>query len=342
MQKDNGVKNGNPTAQDPAGQSIKPDGTSLSVWKGGYAFALVLLFVSGMLTIALGVLAFPEGSFWNVFLVNTGVAMAPAAVVAQMFRIFLFEEVQYELTHPVLNEVRDRLGPDIQKQIQGMMREYRDEIEILRALKCAGVIHPYRSRENAINDFATAIDAETREIMVIGSSLKGLLKKENYKTIAEKLKFKQSNGKVAVKFLLTHPMVADLRAGQEGRRSSDIGREIIESLKTLRDWKVPVENVRLYKGTPTCFAIKTEKKMLLNPYPYGGVAYDSPCLIVEFSEDDTSYFYRAFNTAHFGAWDTNVAVKITNYNEKIKLLENNLEKYVAVIKKIEEKPQIVS
>jgi len=310
--------------------------TELSVWKGGYAFALFLLFTVGVLLIALGTLAFPNGSFWNVFLVNTGVAMAPAAVVAQLFRIFLFEEVQYELTHPVLNEVRDRLGPEIQAEIRKMMEEYRKEIAILRALKDAGVIHPYSNREDALKQFASAIDAETHEIMVVGSSLKGLLIKEKYKEIANKLRFKQDNGGVSVKFLITHPMVADLRAGQEGRRISDIGGEIIESLKTLRDWKVPVDNVRLYKGTPTCFAIRTEKKMLLNPYPYGSVAYESPCLIVELDEDNPSYFYNAFSTFHFGAWDTNFAIKITNFNEKIEQLQNNLDKYAKNISDIKE------
>jgi len=320
----------NPDQENPASSN------ELSVWKGGYAFALVLLFLAGVLLIALGVIAFPDGSFWNVFLVNTGVAMAPAAIVSQMFRVFLFEEVKYELTHPVLNEVRDRLGPEIHVEIDKMMAQYREEIDILRALNDAGVIHPYRSRESAMRDFATAIDEEQREIMVIGSSLKGLLKKDNYKIIAEKLKFKQKNAGVTVKFLLTHPMVADLRAGQEGRRSSDIGMEIIASLETLRDWGMPAANVRLYCGTPTCFAIKTEKRMLLNPYPYGGVAYDSPCLIVDFAEEKSSYFYRAFNTAHFGAWDTNFSLKIDDYDEKIALLNKNLENYANNIAKIKE------
>jgi hypothetical protein len=218
--------------------------------------------------------------------------MAPSAVVAQLFRFFLFGEIKYELTHPVLNEVRDRLGPEIKEEIRHILQDYRDEIDILRSLKGAGVVRPFRNRATALKNFATAIDAESREIMVVGSSLKGLLRKEKYKEIADKLRFKQDNGRVAVKFLLTHPMVADLRAGQEGRRSSEIGREIIESLEVLRDWKVPPENVRLYRGTPTCFAIKTEKQMLLNPYPYGEVAYDSPCLIVETSEENPSYFYR--------------------------------------------------
>lgn len=315
-------------------QRDKHKDDTVVIWKGGYAFALILLFMVGILSIVIGTLAFPNGSLWNVIFVNAGVAMAPAAVVAQLFRVFLFAEIKYELTHPVLNEVRDRLGPEIKDQIRDILEDYRNEIAVLRSLKDAGVIRPYRNRETTLKDFATAIDAETREIMIIGSSLKGLLIKDKYKEIADKLRFKKDNGKVVVKFLLTHPMVADLRAGQEGRRSSEIGKEIIESLEILRDWKVPAENVRLYRGTPTCFAIKTEKQMLLNPYPYGEVAYDSPCLIVETSEDNPSYFYHEFDKAHFSAWDTKVAIHIFDYNQTIAQLQRDLEKYAETISKI--------
>ena len=160
--------------------------------------------------------------------------MAPSAVFAQLFRVFLFQEIKYELTQPVLNEVRDRLGPDIKQQIEGMLQEYREEIATLQSLKEAGVIQPCRNREIALKDFARAIDTETREMMIIGSSLKGLLKKDKYKEIADKIRFKIERGGVTVKFLLTHPVVADLRAGQEGRRSTEIGTEIIESLQILR------------------------------------------------------------------------------------------------------------
>lgn len=308
------------------------------IWTGGYTLAILLLFLFGTALIVIGTLAFPSGSIMNVILVNTGVAMAPSAVVAQLFRLFLFQEIKFELTQPVLNEVRDRLGPEIQGQISEMLSQYkveyrqildqyRDEIQILKSLKDAGVIKPYRNREIALEAFASAIDAETREIMIVGSSLKGLLKKDKYKEISDKLRFKIERGGVSVKFLLTHPVVADLRAGQEGRQSSDIGAEILESLRILRDWKVPPENVRLYRGTPTCFAVRTEHQMLLNTYPYGEVAYDSPCLIIKTSQENPSYIYHEFEKSHFGAWDTKVAVKIYNFDETICELEKSLSRY---------------
>lgn len=305
-----------------------------SLVRTGYFFALLLLVALGFSLIVIGTAVFPQGSLPNVILVGSGISMAPAAIVAALFRAFLFKEVQYQLTQPVINEVKERLGPEIRDQVRNMIEEYREEIATLRALKDAGVICPYRRREMALKDFASAIDAETSEIVVVGSSLKGLLQMDKYKEIAEKLRFKVDRGGVRVRFLLTHPVVADLRAGQEARKSTDIGREIIESLRTLKSWNVPPQDVRLYKGTPTCFAIKTGRKMLLNPYPYGAVAYDSPCLVVETADDHPSYFYDAFDASHFGAWDTNVAERIYDYDKAIHELETKLDKYADMVSQI--------
>ena len=117
-----------------------------------------------------------------------------------------------------------------------LLDQYRDEITTLRSLKEAGIVSVHRNREIALRQFMSAIDAETQEIMIVGSSLLGLLQKAQYKELADKLRFKVSNSGVRVKFLLTHPAVSDLRAEQENRRFAAIGREIIQSLRILSSW----------------------------------------------------------------------------------------------------------
>lgn len=305
-----------------------------TVVRTGYFFALVLLVAFGSSLIVIGAAVFTQGSLPNVILIAIGISMAPAAIVAALFRVFLFKEVQYQLTQPVITEVKERLGPEIRDQVKNIIGEYRREIVALRALKEAGVVRPYRRRDLALKDFASAIDAETSEIMIVGSSLKGFLQKDKYRELADKLRFKIERGGVRVRFLLTHPVVADLRARQEARQPTDIGREIIESLGVLKEWKVPPQDVRLYMGTPTCFAIKTGAKILLNPYPYGAVAYDSPCLIVETSADKPSYFYDVFDASHFGAWDTNVTERISDYDYAISCLGNKLGEYAEMVSKL--------
>jgi hypothetical protein len=305
-----------------------------AMWRTGYYFALLLLTFLGSSLIVMGIALFPQGTIPREALVGVGMTMAPAAVVAALFRVFLFKEVQYQLTSPVIAEIKEGLETEIKKQVTAMLNEYREEISTLRSLHDAGVVRPCRHREMALKEFASAIDAETSEIMVVGSSLKGLLQKEGYKEIADKLKFKVSSTPVRVKFLLTHPVVADLRASQEARRFMEIGAEIIDSLLILQSWDVSPDDVRLYKGTPTCFGIKTGRRMLLNPYTYGAVSYDSPCLIVETTEDRQSYFYGEFDKSHFRAWDTDVATRISGYDQTVAELRDKLPMYADLVAKM--------
>lgn len=257
----------------------------------------------------------------------------------------LFKSVtdQLEVTNKAVSELKDSIEkflprsldlkeiipPQIMDQISDTLRRYAEEIELLKSVRHAGVIGLYKRREVAIKAFSRYIDEESSQIMVVGSSLKGLLQKEEYRDIADKLRFKQ--GLIKVKYLLTHPVVADFRASQENRRPTEIGLEIIKSLETLRDWGVDCANVRLYLGTPTCFAIKTTRQMLVNPYPYISVSFDSPCILLEYSPESGAerpgYFFDEFSSRHFGAWDTDLAVHIKNYDQAISYYNGKLGEY---------------
>lgn len=222
-------------------------------------------------------------------------------------------------------------------QTDEVLAQYAREIDLLRTVKSAGIIGICKRRHVALNTFARAIEEETREIMVIGSSLKGLLQKEEYREVLERLRFKADHGLVHVKFLLTHPLVADLRAKAENRRATEIGLEIINSLQALKEWKDRYRHVRLYLGTPTCFAIKTSNKMLINPYPYLSVSYDSPCILLEYTSDrdiNSGYFFEEFNRAHFAAWDSGLSVQIENYETAIESLRKMLPEYAAGVESL--------
>jgi hypothetical protein len=229
------------------------------------------------------------------------------------------------------DDLRDSIPPLIKDRVESILGQYSAEIGLLKSLRHAGITGIFKRREMALAAFARALDEESREIMIIGSSLKGLLQKEEYKAIANKIKFKADKKLTNVKFLLTHPIVADFRASQENRRPGEIGKEILASLCILRDWQIPPENVRLYLGTPTCFAIKTTRQMLVNPYPYISVSFDSPCLHLEYSSEGGTerpgYFFDEFNSRHFGAWDTDLAVHITDFNAAIDFYTSNLQDY---------------
>jgi len=235
-------------------------------------------------------------------------------------------------------DYKESIPPLVQDKIVGILNSYSNEINLLKSIKFAGVTEIFKRRETAIKAFSRALDEESKEIVIIGSSLKGLLQKEEYSEIREKIKFKTKGAYTIVKFLLTHPVVADFRASQENRKEGDIGNEILESLNILNDWGIDPKNVRLYLGTPTCFAIKTSRQMLINPYPYISVSFDSPCLHLEYASaknaENSGYFFDEFNSRHFGAWDSDLSIKIKDFSRTINHIKNNLSNYSRMVNTI--------
>jgi len=238
-------------------------------------------------------------------------------------------------------DYREVTSPLIQNKIEKILSNYSNEIDLLKSVKFAGVTGIFKRRDAAIKAFERGLDEEQKEIIIIGSSLKGLLQKGEYSEIRDKIKFKTKGAYTVVKFLLTHPIVADFRAGQEQRKDGDIGNEILKSLKILKEWEIKPENVRLYLGTPTCFAIKTSRQMLINPYPYNSVSFDSPCLHLEYASENSSYFFDEFNSRHFGAWDSDLSIRIEDFSRTIDYIQSNLSNYSELVKGIIEKGKII-
>lgn len=230
-----------------------------------------------------------------------------------------------------IDDFKETIPPMIQDKIASILKNYEDEIELLKAIRFAGVTGVFKRREHAIKAFSEAINQEEKEILIIGSSLKGLLQRTEYSKIREKLQFKISKANTSVKFLLTHPIVADFRASQENRKPGEIGKEIIDSLRVLRNWGVDPSSVRLYLGTPTCFAIKTTRHMLVNPYPYISVSYDSPCLLLEYSPstgaERPGYFFDEFQSRHFAAWDSELSVQFDDFDKTINYFTSKILEY---------------
>jgi hypothetical protein len=204
------------------------------------------------------------------------------------------------------------------------IRRAMSSLRLLGAAHEAGVVSMHKSREAALNALLPEVEKECDEIAIIGSSLKGLLLEPYAADTAVCLRRKFKEG-VPVRILLTHPLIADLRARQERRNPTDIGCEILKTLRLLRDWKVPCESVRLYMGTPTCFAMKTTRQMLINPFSYSAVSYTSPCLIVERpAAEGFGYWYDEFKRNHFDTWDTGLAQPIEDFDKCIAALKRLL------------------
>jgi len=78
--------------------------------------------------------------------------------------------------------------------------------------------------------------------------------------------------------------------------------------------------------------------MLINPYPYISVSFDSPCLHVQYSTDVSAdrpgYFYDEFNSRHFGAWDSDLAVHIDDYARAITFYTQKIGEYSESVKQL--------
>lgn len=182
----------------------------------------------------------------------------------------------------------------------------------------------YPNRSVALSAFISVVSQEDREIRVIASTLAGLSRPEA-QGIAAALR-NRINKSVRVRFLLTHPAVADLRANQESRRWSEMGLEILHTLTVLRNWGVPPADIRLYRGLPTWFAIITSNAMVFSLYQASQSAYDSPTLIIERAAG-SGLFYDTFSKDFERAWASNASEQFDDFERVANEIERNLAKY---------------
>jgi hypothetical protein len=294
---------------------------------GSQRLVYVLLWAIGLILITLGAYAmWRERQSWlPEVCVALGVAVATPGGLSYLYRKYMLEDIKLELQKPAIEF--KRAAVDMMSQaLSDVTGTYRSELDLLRSTQVAGIRGVFVSRGDALAAFMPALEAERHEIMLVGSSLRGLVQDydNEYERIREVLKRKIQH-KVRVRILLTHPVMADLRAKQEDRNPKDIGREIIQSLRVLcGEWNLDPANVRLYLGTPTLFGIKTADTMLLNTYPYMKEAVASPCMIVT----KPGYMYDRYADSHFRAWSSAMAVRPP---EDPKVLLKNLDSYAGQV-----------
>lgn len=197
------------------------------------------------------------------------------------------------------------------------------------SLEDAGILESFRNRKDALGRFNATLRV-AQKVVVVGSSLKGLIHPggahpDTRAILRERVgrQREDPDGLLSTDFVLTHPAFADLRAEQENRAKQDIGREVIKSLMYLMEWDVQASSVHLYLGTPTCFGILADDRMILNPYPYADVAFQSPCLLLE----DSGYFFNAFAKSHFGVLDRTMVVRLSDLPNDIGDLYVSLESF---------------
>lgn len=175
------------------------------------------------------------------------------------------------------------------------------------AIKRLGFNNCYAYRNDALekfyiyaNELINDKNNENSTIDIVSSSARGLMGYIDRDPIKLQHRWRKLITDNYDKFhiLLTHPSYAHLRRPAEERSSGDIELEILKTMIYLSCIAgMTNEQLRLYRGSPTVFAIQAGEHYLINPYPYGQMAMDTLCLEFE-SREDNSYIAN-FMRKHF-------------------------------------------
>jgi hypothetical protein len=247
-------------------------------------------FVIGTL-LFFGPHVFPS-EIWKPVAEGLGIALVAASILGFAQRLFFYDDFR--------TEVEGLIGEALKSYLQTHLLPFISE----------GVERLCADRELAMRDFRKHVLLENERVIVIGSSLKGLLdpteRDDQKREFADILRQKVKQG-VPVEFLLTHPALAFLREDAEGRKEKAIKHEIINTLKYLLgppyqeagkpSIGIPMSHIRLYHGTPTLFCVICSEWMLMNPYTYQANAYEGFAL--EISKQGEAGLYSKIVKSHF-------------------------------------------
>ncbi len=277
-----------------------------------YGFT-VLYIMSLVLSISLGVIGYIIYSNHQDLagaLYSMAAALGPVSLLGLVYEHLLKDSLK-DAALTSFSELSQNVCQRSIAQLAVQQSNLEDLTKRLMHISRVGLIAALPERRYAFQYIEDAIQAEDKEIYIVGTSFRGLLwpgpgEERLMEIISDRIK----NSSLKIRFLLTHPAFAHLRQSLEGiqrRENFHIAQEILETIRILRTAGVPHNSIRFVKGTPTVFGIMTSKIMLLNPYPYQRQAFTSITFILD-SNNGENEVYRAFAQAHFsGVWDgTNV------------------------------------
>lgn len=222
----------------------------------------------------------------------------------------------------------------LSKEISSITKEPFEDISLYLKIHKSGIRNIFRSRGDSIDTIFDDVQKEHGEIVIVSSSLKGLIGVGYDSSMEEETCRKKIidslQRNVTVNILMTNPEIAANRAHQEGRREGDIEAEILRNLMYFVQVRLMYHdsatnlNIKLYNGTPTIFMVCTSRLMLLNPYPYYSTAYNSFSFLIDGGSD----LFRTYYKSHFQeAWkDSDMTLTISHdANSAIKQIKTMIE-----------------
>lgn len=285
---------------------------------GKHILLYVLLAIASASLFGIGWWVFPDSPRISSVLTNLGLALGPVSLLGVIYEWFLFDEIRSGAREAFSGELRSCLDPIIQ-DMTVHTKELIDNTFILSQLHKLGIVAAYTERRLAFEGLLREIRSEEHEVSIVGTSLRGLLGEDvgdqRFRDVLREHFARTGvtkNTRPRIRILMTHPAFAylrqDLEKFQARNEEFSIEFEIYKSVLQLRDLGARPEHIQFVKGTPTCFAVKTSRTMLLNPYPYQDMALGSFCLVVS-NDTNRDEIYRSLDRSHF-IWDSPNTVKL--------------------------------
>ena len=278
----------------------------------------VILLISSIVTIIIGIFLIVLSFYYDTnswqfpLLLGFGIAFLPAGLFAILSDLS-FSDLLLGIIIRRVNDLADRQIESVDHRVLELANKLDISLETLSnsssylsLSSVLGVNMLHEDRRHALEKFLPYLityvankSNPNRELIVVGSSLKGLI--EKYPDIARLFFQVLSKGLEAecdIKVLLTHPGFAWNREIQESRQQYDIAKEIQHAINLLESKGLQSNQIKVYKGSPTVFMIASSERMLLNFYPYQTEAFNCFALEVQDTGSGTC-IYRSFYDNHF-------------------------------------------
>lgn len=269
---------------------------------------LILLIITlGILVITIALFALLPPSVqietFKVPVVSTAVGFTIAAlgnIVISLIQRQTSKEASNTLEEPL-----DHLSAAIKK------------IEQIHFFHERGVEGIFSNRNEAMPHFLKDIEKEKHWIGIVGTSLLGAIDPSNRNEEKQKLVellLKKKKDNVRIDSLLMHPAYGEFRERVENRSRAAVSKDIQNSLASMvqvndrsennvlpgrvKNIIFDYENIKLYPGVITAFAIFTKNAVLLNTSTLTGPVYDNVVFIIRDTNDANS-IYKKFRASHF-------------------------------------------
>lgn len=253
--------------------------------------------IISLLAFSLGILCIMISRVYDLYstislvVLNLGIALLVASIVTLLNKLLLQNRIEYQISS---------LKNDLYENTSLMLGKLSVQ---------PGISKIFIDRRKATSSILDYISNEKSSILLIGTTLRGLVIDENF---LHDLKNKIKSG-CQVKALMVSPEFLDMREFQESRMPDALRNELYMTINILKEIGLGSSEIRVFKGVLSYSAIFTTKAVLFSPYLLRSDSYASSFSLLieknksEMSDEIFNRFVNDFNST----WQSSLLVSET-------------------------------